>query len=84
MSDYAAVPYTLEPVKRDEAAYARRHRAGLPGAGRGQRGTVPTGFRNGLPEFRPYAYRGTGKDIYAGTYGSRWLDAPDAPEDCHG
>jgi hypothetical protein len=70
-----AAPLTLEPVSRSRAAYTRRLRAGIPGGGHG-RGSVPTGFRNDLPVSRPYAYGGTGEDIYLGTYGDEWLDRP--------
>lgn len=44
------------------------NRAGLPQ-------TVIRESRNGLPE-PCYAYRGTGADIYLGTYGDPWLDRP--------
>jgi hypothetical protein len=37
--------------------------------------TVIRESRNGLPE-PCYAYRGTGEDIYLGTYGDPWLDTP--------
>ncbi len=32
--------------------------------------------RNGLPEGAPYVYRGTGEDIYLGSYGDPLLDEP--------
>jgi hypothetical protein len=74
----ATSPVTLESVKRDEAAYVRRLRAGKSGNGHAGRssGTVPTAFRNGLPGFRPYVYRGTGYDQHLGTYGDENLDYP--------
>jgi hypothetical protein len=30
---------------------------------------IPRDRRNGLPEFEPYVYRGTGEDQYADQYG---------------
>jgi hypothetical protein len=43
----------------------------------GRRAAVIAGFRNGLPELeKPYAYRGTGEDVMAGSYGDPLLDAP--------
>ena len=72
-----AMPLTLELTTRSGAAYTRRLRGGSGGHGRaGSSGTVPTGFRNGLPVPVRYAYRGTGEDIYLGTYGDEWLDKP--------
>jgi hypothetical protein len=71
------MPVTLEPVTRDKNAYRRRRYDGTPGrGGDGAAGTVPTGYRNGLPEPRRYVYRGTGADIYAGQYGDEQLDGP--------
>lgn len=64
----ASAPLTMEPVKANEAAAVRDRRAGKA------RGCVPTEFRNGLPEFRPYKYRGTGADIYAGMDGDERMD----------
>ena len=33
---------------------------------RGRTGPVPTEIRNGLPDLKPYVYRGVGYDIYTG------------------
>jgi hypothetical protein len=72
-----AASITLEPTTRDEAAYQRMRRAGRFAPGHTARGTVPTGFRNGLPEPVHYAYRGTGVDVLLGSYGDPRLDKPD-------
>ena len=53
----AGIPITFEPPGRDSAAYQRRYRHGR----RMDRG-FPIEVRNGLPEFRPYVYRGLGYD----------------------
>lgn len=61
----ATVParVTLEPGKRDPAAYQRRIRSGRVRGRRGAVGSLPVEIRNGLP-WRPYVYRGLGYDIY--------------------
>ena len=62
----AAIPVTLELQSRDPAAARRRYRRGtMPrDCSRGVDGSLPVEVRNGLPEFRPYVYRGLGYDIY--------------------
>jgi hypothetical protein len=41
--------------------------------------------RNGLPEFRPYVYRGTGADVLTPHLGDPWTEAQPAsvPERCY-
>ena len=75
----SAVSLTLEPTTRDEAAYQRMRRKGgfAPGHSGRQRGTVPTAFRNGLPDRVDYVYNGTGEDVMAGSYGDPRLDGDD-------
>ena len=55
----AAVPVTFEPPGRDSAAYQRGARLNHG---------FPVEVRNGLPEFRPYVYRGTGVDTLPSHY----------------
>ncbi|HEV2372086.1 MAG TPA: hypothetical protein VGS19_07955 [Streptosporangiaceae bacterium] len=65
-----AIRVTLEPSSRDKAAMRRRYRHGtVPrGVSRGMSTTgsaaLPVEIRNGLPEFRPYVYRGLGYDQF--------------------
>lgn len=58
------------PEPRTPAAWERLTRparfAFAPGAETARPGTVPVEIRNGLPEFKPYVYRGVGYDIYSG------------------
>ena len=49
----------------------RRRRAGRARGADGAAGTLPVETRNGLPEFKPYVYRGTGRDRL--TEGARGL-----------
>lgn len=49
------------------AEYRRRLRAGHRSPLGGQLDPWWVTTRNGLPEFRPYIYRGTGRDAYDGT-----------------
>jgi hypothetical protein len=61
-------PVTTTGRKATNAEEKRRSRTGdvNPRRGGGLR-AVWTETRNGLPDFRPYVYRGTGHDIYEET-----------------
>jgi len=68
---------SLRPVNTtgrtaNEAEHRRRSRNGDtaqdPSWRRGRSRLVWTETRNGLPDFRPYVYRGTGEDIYEDLY----------------
>lgn len=56
------IPAGAPPQARipDEAEYKRRCRRGIRGAGKGRDNLVWTETRNGLPDFKPYVYRGAG------------------------
>jgi hypothetical protein len=56
----AAVRYEIDSKNRDMNAYRQRLRrgdSGPPGSGRHVQ------IRNGMPDVKPYVYRGTGHDI---------------------
>ena len=55
----------IETTKVDPTGARRRMR-------RGERASRPIEIRNGLPDFKPYVYRGTGTDQ------KPWAVAPDA------
>ena len=54
----------IDDACRHAARRARSQRAGHAGTGNGELVPDLRERRNGLPEFRPYVYRGLGYDIY--------------------
>lgn len=58
-----------EPLCETCRQAARREKAGRIGVMPGTDSPDYREVRNGLPEFRPYVYRGTGTDAYTGEVG---------------